>query len=135
MGALMLTMLPDARWPMFRVGQPQDPPGFRLSNDGSAGTPPGDSGVASFGRYLPDNAGPLVPPDPGGPPYASDGGVYPWPIKPMSRSTATRPGKTPRAPMTPVLVTTGPASWIVSSHSSRMPRMPQKRLAQEQMPS
>jgi hypothetical protein len=77
MGALMLTMLPDARWPMFRVGQPQDPPGFRLSNDGSAGTPPGDSGVASFARYLPGDAGPLVPPDPGGPPYASDGGVYP----------------------------------------------------------
>jgi hypothetical protein len=72
----MLNMLPDARWPMFRVGQPEDPPGFRIANDGSVGTTSGDSGLASFGRYLPDNAAPLVRIGSNGPTYASDGGVY-----------------------------------------------------------
>ena len=72
----MLNMLPDARWPMFRVGQPEDLPGFRIANDGSVGTTSGDSGLASFGRYLPDNAAPLVRIGSNGPTYASDGGVY-----------------------------------------------------------
>jgi len=132
----MLNMLPDARWPMFRVGQPEDPPGFRIANDGSVGTTSGDSGLASFGRYLPDNAAPLVRIGSNGPTYASDGGVYRAADQAYDPVDGNPSWQDPlRELLTPMLVTTGPAFSIVSSHSSRMSRMPHKLLAQEQMRS
>ena len=78
----MFSILPNTPWPGFRVGQPEELPGFRLANDGS----------------LPADA------ESGGRTYASDGGVYPAgdradeplvgrpPVQDPARWSATLPG-------------------------------------------
>jgi hypothetical protein len=73
----MVNFPPNTRWPMFRVGQPEDPPGFRISDDGSTGAPSGDFGLASFGRDPYDNPASVVGADSNGATDASDGAVYP----------------------------------------------------------
>jgi len=75
----MVNVLPDIRWPGFRVGLPEDQPGFRISDDGSVRTGfAADPSLVSFGGHDP-YGNPASAADPGslGTPDASDGGVYP----------------------------------------------------------
>ena len=73
----MVNIPPNTHWPMFRVGQPEDPPGFRVSDDGSTGATSGDFGLASFGRDLYGNAAPAAGIDSISVTDPSGGAVYP----------------------------------------------------------
>ena len=78
-GVILVNVLPDIRWPGFRVGLPEDQPGFRISDDGSVRTGfAADPSLVSFGGHDP-YGNPASAADPGslGTPDASDGGVYP----------------------------------------------------------
>ena len=61
----MFNVLPDTRWPGFRVGLPEDQPGFRVSDDGSVRTGfAADPSLVSFGGHDPYGT-PAVAADPG----------------------------------------------------------------------